>query len=166
MKSKVSVLLVVSLLILSLDLPAKERRGAELVVQKNDGQVLKGELIAVKQNSVLLLSPEGADVSVDIKDIYIIKIVKKSKALTGAGIGFLAGALTGVLLVATCADEPDGLSYLIGAGGVGAIFGGVGLLVGAIAGPDKEIKIEGKSDAEIKEILEKLRRQARVPNAQ
>ena len=78
MQTKVSVLLVVSLLIFSVDLPAKERRGAELVVQKNDAQVLKGELIAVKQNSVLLLSPEGADVSVDIKDINMI-IIKTGK---------------------------------------------------------------------------------------
>jgi len=164
MNRKVSALLVVFLLIFSVDLPAKERRGAELVVTKNDGQVLKGELIAVKQNSVLLLSPEGADVSVDIKDIDIIKIAKKSKVLKGAGIGFLAGAGIGALLGGADPDT-EGMA-LIWAG----IFGAAGLLIGTIVGaavsPYKEIKIKGKSDPEINKILEKLRRQARVPNAQ
>jgi len=42
----------------------------------------------------------------------------------------------------------------------------VGGIVGAILSKSKTIQIEGKSDLEIKEILEKLRRQARVTNAQ
>jgi len=167
MKTKVSVLLVVSLLIFSLDLPAKERHGAELVVTKLDGQQIKGELIAVKQNSLLLLSPEGADVSVDIKDINIIKIEKKSKVAKGAGIGFLVGALPGALLGSLSGDpDVEVLGALLGV----AILGGVGSLMGALIGAAssqyKKIKIEGKSDAEIKEILEKLRHRARLPNAQ
>ncbi len=106
--------------------------------------------------------------SVDIKDTGIIKIVKKSKVLKGASIGFLVGAGTGALLGAVGADMADerGLLAILGAG----IFGAAGLLVGTIAGatasPYKEIEIKGKSDVETKEILEKLRRQARIPNAQ
>ena len=107
MNRKVSALLVVSLLIFSADLPSKEKRGAALVVQKNDGQVLKGELIAVKENSLLLLSAEGADVSVDIKDIDIIKIVRKKQVLKWAGIGLLGGALTGVLAGSLGSNESD-----------------------------------------------------------
>jgi len=160
MKSKVSVLVVIFLLILSIDLPSKERRGAELVVQKNDGFVLKGELIAVKQNSALLLSPEGADVSADIKDIYNILIVKKSQVLKGAGIGLLAGARTGVLIGLAVPVEPAGFftlsrgdQVLMGAIGLGA----VGLLMGTLFG------VSASYD---EKIMEKLRRQARVRNAQ
>ena len=39
-----------------------------------------------------------------------------------------------------------------------------GAAIGALIGRDKKIKIEGKSDSEIKEILEKLRKKARVQN--
>src|SRR5512136_629558 len=131
MNRKVSVLLIVSLLILSVDLPSQERRGAELVVTKNDGQVLKGELIAVKENSVLLLSAEGADVSVDIKDInmIIIKTGKKPKVEKGFIIGLLAGAATGALLGQFLPwDDPDARELAVPWGA--AIFGAVGLLTG------------------------------------
>ena len=51
--------------------------------------------------------------------------------------------------------------------GIGALIGsGLGGIVGASAGNDKIIQIEGKSDTEIKEILEKLRKNARIKNAQ
>jgi len=48
------------------------------------GQQIEGELITVKPNSLLLLDTEGKDVSIDIGDIKVIRIVKKSKALLGA----------------------------------------------------------------------------------
>lgn len=50
----------------------------------------------------------------------------------------------------------------IGAG-IGALLGG---LIGAFAGTDETIRIEGKSDSGIQEILEKLRKKARVKNYQ
>jgi len=46
---------------------------------------------------------------------------------------------------------------------IGGILGGVG---GAIVGADKTIQIQRKSDVEIKEILQKLRKKARVRNFQ
>ena len=51
---------------LSGNLIAKERRGAELIVQKKDGQQIRGELIAVKQNSLLLLV-SGVDTAIKVK---------------------------------------------------------------------------------------------------
>ena len=46
-----------------------------------------------------------------------------------------------------------------------AILGGLsGAALGALAGIDKKIQIEGKSEAEIDIILEKLRKKARMPN--
>jgi hypothetical protein len=44
-------------------------------------------------------------------------------------------------------------------GGVGILLGGI---VGAFAGADKTIQIEGMSDSEIQEILKKLRKKARI----
>lgn len=47
----------------------KKRRGAKLIVTEKSGQQVKGELITVKQNSLLTLVHKERDVSVDIKDI-------------------------------------------------------------------------------------------------
>jgi len=45
------------------------KHGDELMIQKRDGLDVRGELIAVKQNSLLLLeSDSSADVSVGISD--------------------------------------------------------------------------------------------------
>ena len=50
----ISLFLIISLLILPMTLTAKERQGAELHIQRIDGQQVKGELIAVKKSSLLL----------------------------------------------------------------------------------------------------------------
>jgi len=97
-KKLLSLFLVVSLMMLSVNLYAKERRGAKLIVTKKDGWQIEGELITVKSNSLLLLDAEGKDLSVNIGDIKIIRIVKKSKALLGAGIGLLIGVGPGALI--------------------------------------------------------------------
>jgi len=176
MKNTVLALVVI---VASLTCPtnstAKERRGAELAIHKLDGQQLKGELIAVKPASLLLLdSQSGVDMSVLAKDVDVIKIIKKPKTLAGAVIGFIAGAGAGAL-VGLVVDEAIGQkdlvwgpqhSALLG-GSIGGVVGGVvGGAIGANAGHPETLRIAGKSDTEIKELLEKLRRQARVTNAQ
>ncbi|OGD19423.1 MAG: hypothetical protein A2W03_12755 [Candidatus Aminicenantes bacterium RBG_16_63_16] len=100
-KNKILLLAVVfSSLTCSGKLMAKERRGAELVITKADGQQIIGELIAVKQGSLLLLdSRSGTDLSVNVGDLRDVKIVKKSKFWQGAGVGLLAGAFFGAALV-------------------------------------------------------------------
>jgi len=150
-------------MMLSVNLYAKERRGAKLSVWKIGGQKIKGELIAVKEDSLLLLESEsGADVSVNIKDIDWIRFVKKSKFWTGAGIGFPIGAFAAVIIGASMELAPEAEGYLRGI----AVFGGIGALLGAIigslAGTDETIQIEGMADSEIQEALDKLCKKARV----
>ncbi len=73
MKKFISLFLVFSILTLSIPLTAKERKGADLIIQKIDGQQVRGEFIAVKENSLLLLDRDtGADVTVDIEDRWKI----------------------------------------------------------------------------------------------
>ena len=172
MKKFISLFLVFSILALSGNLLAKERKGADLIIQKTDGQQVRGELIAVKENSLLLLEREsGADVMVSIRDVNVITMVKKSKLWKGAGIGFFVGGIAGAVFGAANADAdkldlPTGHAMLL----VGGIGGALGLLVGggigATFGKDETIQIERKSDSEIKGILEDLRKKARVPNFQ
>jgi hypothetical protein len=162
-KKFIALFLVFSLVMLSANLYAKERRGAKLVITKNDGQQIKGELIIVKLNSLLLLDTEGKDVSVGIRDIKIIRIVKKSKVLMGIGLGLLIGAGTGALLgLGGGGDYGPGFGALYG----GIVTGAIGLLVGGTlgfaSGIDDTIQIEGMPPATIEGYLNKLRKKARI----
>ncbi len=148
-------------------LTQEERKGANLIVTKTDGQQVKGELIAVKQASLLLLdSLVGADVSVEMGEIAVIKIIKKSKALIGAFGGFLIGGGAGYLIAYATdkeyATDPESNVFLY--------YGILGLVAGLIAGEalgrDKTIKIKGKSPEEIEAVMEKLRSQARITDFQ
>jgi hypothetical protein len=169
MRKFIALFLVFYMLAISTNLYAKEKHGAELIVVKKDGGKAEGELIAVKENVLLLkLSYSSYDVSIDIDDVNVIKIMKESKALLGAGLGFLSGAGVGAIfgLVIGPRDLFWGpqQSALLG----GAIGGLAGVIVGGYIGAGKEprIRIEGRSPKEIKEILEKLRKKARIPDYQ
>jgi hypothetical protein len=170
MKKFISLFLVFSLMMISTNLYAKERRGAELLITKKNGGKIEGELIAVKENSLLVLTKwTGRDVSVDIADVEVITIVKKSKLLLGGSLGVLvcggAGALIGYEIA-----QPRGFA-LVDYSTLGIILGGViGLLVGGLIGgfigsslgKDKKIQFEGMTDLKIRETLEKLRKKARI----
>ncbi len=170
MRKLLSLFLVFSLMMLSVNLYAKERRGAKLIITKTDGQQIRGELITVKPNSLLLLDTDGKDVSVGISDIKVIRVVMKSKVWTGAGIGLVVGGGGGVLC-------PHAVNLAIGpaegfgdpweySGMIGICTGVAGLLAGAIVGGlfgiDKTIHFEGMTDSEIKETMDKLRKKARI----
>ncbi len=147
----------------------KEKHGAKLLITKKDEQQIKGELITVKPNSLLLLDTEGKDVSVGIADIKVIRVVKKSKAGVGAGIGGAAGALggiitTGIVDAAVWEDESVGFMtyFLFGVIGLG-VGALVGAGIGASVGTDETIQIEGMTDFhEFREALDKLRKKARI----
>jgi hypothetical protein len=173
MERAVSLLMVISLMGLSENLIAGERRGAMLMVQKKDGSQENGELIAVKQSSILLLgSSSGTDVSIEVTDIKTIKIVKKSRALSGLGLGFLIGGVSGAAIGLAGGDSPPdqfiifsaGAKALIVGAALGIVGGLVGLTAGALAGTDKTIQIEGKSDLEIQAALANLKQKARISN--
>ncbi len=162
----ITLAIIISLAALSGDLYAR-KKGADLSIQKTDGQHLQGELIAVKESSLLVMeSGTLNDLAIDIRDIKFITIQRKSKFWRGAGFGFLMGSLgamlaTGFIHADWMMDTPGGVvTYGAIGGAVGAITGGL-LVKGA--GVDLTIEIEGKSDSEIEEILGTLRSQARVP---
>lgn len=174
MKKSIALFLVFSMIGLYGNLYAKERRGAELVIQKKDAHQVKGELIAVKQNSLLIKQPEsGADVSVGIPDIRIITIVKESKVLGGIVGGLLLGGVIGGVAGYAPSDKeaafgPSEAAYYAVLGiAIGAVAGAlIGWMFSAEAGEDKTIEFEGKSEDEIKKVLNNLRKNARVSDFQ
>jgi len=175
-KKFISLLLIFSLMMLSANLYAKERRGAKLIVIKKDGGQIEGKLITVKPNSLLILDTAGKDVSVDVEEIKVIKIVHKKLGVVGGSAlaGLLGGAVYGAgmsLVIALMfapvgGDGGDGevpWSFILRGGAIGALVGVMaGTIVGAVVKPVETFKIEGKSDKKIKKALKKLRKKARV----
>lgn len=158
----IAVVLMAGLLGLPARLSAKQRRGADLIVTRLDGSQSAGELIAVKPDSLLLLS-EGGDLSVARGEIRAVRIVRRSRAVLLAGIGGAAGAMTGSTVGAytfngILKDDPlrltSGLIY--GAFGVLA-----GLLANAVISRDSRFLIEGKPEAGAAGIWERLRAHSR-----
>jgi hypothetical protein len=170
-KKQILIFCVLCLMALSGNLAAKERHGANTVITKKDGRAVKGELIAVKMDSILLLiSPWGIDGSIGISDISSIRIAKKSKALIGAISGSLLGGLAGAYIGQEVGEYHGGLldfstAFTIIGGAIGVLAGGGGgLLIGSHVKDWEKFDIEGKSPEGIKMILERLRSRARVPN--
>jgi len=159
-------LVIVFLLIYPGNLAAK-KKGAHLMVEKQDGQVIEGELLSVKQNSLLVMtSASGNGVTIDINEIEKIMVKRKSKfgkgALKGAIIFGVAGYGLGGWYALAIDYEGSYKKYRIRSGLKGAALGA--LLIGAlseIARDYKTIRVKGKSPSEIKKIMEKLKKKAR-----
>lgn len=134
-KKFMALILIASLILLSSSVSAKGKRGAVLIIQKKDGLKIRGELILVKLNSLLLIDSEtSADISVELDDIKIIKIAKKSKLFKRGVLGALAGAGTGVLLITSANDHQGGQKGLNAA----VLFGCLGLICGGLWDAGKE----------------------------
>lgn len=182
MKKFIALFLVISFLGMNcamhergegINLSPDQKPGVKLVIKKTDGQKVRGELITVKKDSLLLKDAgSGADVSVDVGDINKITIVKKSQFWKAAAFGF-GGVALGATLGCAAGDDPPGWCSMTASDKAllaGIFFGLIGIFLGALAGLsdgiDYTIKLEGRSDSEIKDILEDLRKEARVPNFQ
>jgi hypothetical protein len=121
----------------------------------------------------LLERESGGDVTIEMDTISVITIVKKGKAGKGAWMGALigggagAGVFVGVFAIGgTPAHDSAGMIGLLftaAGAGLGSLIGG---LFGWSSGIDKTVQFEGISDSEIQEILEKLRKKARIRNSQ
>ena len=144
----------------------EKKQGANLLIEKKDGQFIKGELITVKPNSLLLLNTEGKDVFVDVEEIKIITIIKKSRVGKSILYGTLIGVSLGVsvALVAGRDYEPETKPLIVVGGGILGVFIGfaAGAFTGAHLSEDIPFQIETMADSEIQETLEKLRRKARI----
>ncbi|HSA95703.1 MAG TPA: hypothetical protein VLJ16_06620 [Acidobacteriota bacterium] len=161
MKGRLASVIVLALfsylLAFPADMAAKGRRGAEIIVSRLDGSDVKGELVAVKPDSLLLLS-EGRDVSIGLAEVRSLVIVRKSKSGLLAGIGGGAGAAAGATFGAYAFksggdDEPSSLRN-------GLIFGGLGALAGLLANSvltlDSRFDVAGKPEADAARFWDRL----------
>ncbi|MCK5058142.1 MAG: hypothetical protein KAT34_15930 [Candidatus Aminicenantes bacterium] len=145
-----------------------KKKGSYMALTKLGGEVIEGELLRVKENSLLLKTSTNG-VTIDINEVDKIWITKKSKVGKGALIGALVLGIPafalGLLLgfIGAGLEESGAMAdgILIGCAGTGA-----GLLFGTFAGGVasrgyKTYQLKGKSPDEIKYILWKLRKRAR-----
>ena len=88
----------VLLFLLAIGMARAESRGAEVSIVKIDRTELRGELIAVRGETLILLS-DGVDASVKLEEISSLAVHGRSKALAGTvsedASGTKAGAKTG-----------------------------------------------------------------------
>lgn len=166
--------LFLGLVIFSLILPGnlqakKQKSGAQVVVTKTDGSIFEGELLMVKETSILLAIHSGVTgEEINVNDIEKVKIKKRSKFFSGLGIGLISGAVVGGMLGFADSDDYGGwstsfnvLAGAIGVGILGVIAGGV---TGVILGIDELVNLKTKSPYEKSLTLSKLNKYARVKN--
>jgi hypothetical protein len=156
---------VLCLIALRGDLAAEERQGADAVIAKKDGQAVKGELVAVKEDSLLLLGQSSkTEISVSISEINSIKVKTRtggSHVLIIGSAMALGGIAGGVAAHSVPFNDHPGKGGAIGvAAGLGA-----GLIIDFLIKSSETYKIEGLSPEALKTVLGKLRLKARVPDS-
>jgi len=123
----VVVMALASLLASPPGLSAKGRRGAVVVVIRHDGGQVRGEIIAVKPDSLLILRG-GADLSIPRAKIHSVQILRRSQKGPGTLWGLLIGAAVGVGLGMSYGDS--GVHGIRTPVKVGEVAGGLGALIG------------------------------------
>jgi hypothetical protein len=142
----IAVVLMIGLLGLPAGLSAKQRRGADLIVTKLDGALVSGELIAVRPDSLLLLS-NSRDLSIPLAEVQIVRIVRRSRIWPYAGIGGAIGLAGMGLLVASGGNDVDyGTEKILLGGGIGVLAGAI---AGFVKGVDPVFPVAGRPQAEI-----------------
>ena len=162
---------VLLLATVSSHLLAKERRGADSIIVKKSAQTVRGELIAVKDHSILILdSVTKSDISVEITDMLSlsVKVANKKSPWPTAALGFLALGGLGALVGRELGKSEGSLidfetAFTIGGAAIGGIVGGGGGYLSAKKKRQEVYNFQGKSPEEILTILARLRTYARVP---
>jgi hypothetical protein len=171
MKRKtVSVLVALFLVVMSASLHA-EKKGRDVFILKKNGETLRGELIAVKEdrdsleNSKILIQEhqtEG-DAFVLLGECSVIKVDRKSKLLLHLGIGTGVGLLLAAMVPREQNPNIDGRNM---ADYAWPFFGGGGFLLGMVtgiySGSDKKFFTEKLSRVGLDVTLEKLKGYARI----
>jgi len=163
----VTAVLALFSILLTTDAFGAQKKGSTVIITLRDGRQASGELIAVKPKSILIMDPAGKDASFDLTEIAVVKVFRKSKAGKGALTGFLIGAgagiTTGILGAGTGEDSGfvRGMAAMF-LGGIGGVVGLVGgLIAGASASGELDIRFEGATGLSLKADLQKLTKYAR-----
>ena len=106
-------------------LAAKGRRGALIILTKADGAEVRGELVSVKPDSIILLR-SGDVLTIPRDKVHSATLMRRSRKASGALTGFTIGALVGVAWGGSARVSGSTSS-------MGAICGGLGLVIGMVS---------------------------------
>ena len=139
MKSRAMSVAVLALSALFIALPgglsAKGRRGALIILTKVDGAQVKGELFLVKPDSLVVLR-RGAALTIPRGMVHSVSIRRRSGLARGALSGFVTGAMLGIFEGITYDDH----SHASPAVPVGAVGGGLGLVIGMVCSRREKVE--------------------------
>jgi hypothetical protein len=151
-----------ALLLAVADLPARQRHGAQVVVELKDGRSVRGELLTVKRDCLAVGNGSGGSL-VELADVCSVRIVRRSKGGYGFLYGLIGGTLIGYKTAREIGDhEVSGEeAFMFGFVLLGLPCAAVGGILGIIAGTDS---VRDASEWEPEEYLAELNRHARVRN--
>lgn len=154
-----TLIFVLAISAASLPLPARERRGSDVVVTLIDGGKVKGELLSVKKDALLVYdnsSRQGK--SIELQQVAKVKVLRTFWGLTGLVVGLGVGTGVAGLLHNDSnfyVDEMGSSLILM------TLFSLAGMAFGIVKSAPKKISLTGESSQSVQENLEKLRRYAR-----
>jgi hypothetical protein len=173
---KKTVLAIIAVAVLAASSFARE--GAQLLLINKDGQVISGELLAVKHHSLIMKDASGVGLTQDIDNLAVISVRRGSHLLAGLGIGLAVGTAMGAGIGYASGQDYDpkrgiaNISLLFTSRQTTALVGGVlGALAGAAAGAvigsstrsSKTIKLADLSPEQVEKAIVWLRSKARFP---
>jgi len=143
--------------------------GAKVSVATIQGsESIKGEVIGVREDAVVLATEGGETRTIAIKDISSVRVYRRSAVLWGILGGLLAGGAIGYAI-----GSQEGKGQFLGGitvaaySGGGVLLGGAtGGIIGGLASADKTYDLTKMSAAEVDTLMAKLRKMARVKNYQ
>ena len=154
-----TLIFVLAITLASLPLPARERRGSDVVVILTDGSKIKGELLAVKTDALLVFDRAAHQGKrIDLGQVARVKVLKTFWGFTGMFFGFGLG--TGIAKLTYDESEfyvPQMRVSLI----IMAVCTLAGGIIGAVKSVPTKITLAGESSLSIQQNLEKLKRHAR-----
>jgi hypothetical protein len=154
-----TLIFVLAVTLARMPLPATERQGSTVVVTLIDGSKVKGELLAVKTDALLVFdSAAHQGKNIDLGQIAKVKVLKTFWGLTGMVFGFGLG--TGIAKLTyddskCCGDQMESSFIIL------AICTLVGGIFGTLKSVPTKITLTGESSLSVQQNLEKLKRHAR-----
>jgi len=162
MKKAFAVFTILAMMIFLTHLPleARERRGSNVEVTLADGSRIKGELLAVKPD-VLVVFDHGAGRgwSLDVRQVGEVKVLRKSRFFDGAGIGLCVGLALSIRNLTRIVSD-DRITFVNYAMPLPVMFC-LGGLLGALASIPETLPLNGEFPEENQPNLEHLKRHAR-----
>ena len=129
---------------LTLSINESRANGATVAILLSTGETITGELLSVRDSSIIISTSESFDerelesiATIRNQDIETVIIEGESKVLQGMGLGVLIGGGIGALIGLASGDDTQGfIRFSAGEhAAIGAVlFGGVGFVIGTIAG--------------------------------